>query len=393
MVLSATAGAFLFSGPLTGSILMMHDILGIAGWKWVMFLEGGGSILVGIVAAGVLVSKPMDARWLSEEEKRALAQQLHNEDVERDQLNREPGKMSLLRNRSLLFFCVIFFTMTMTGYTLVFWLPQIIQRIQGFSSFGIGLLTAVPWLCAIIAINLLSGFSDRHRNKLDKALGMAMLVAACGTFMATLGSPWFGFVAMIVACIGSKVSATFFWPMPQGELPASIVAPGIALVNSIGNLGGFFAPTVFGYLEMKTGSTTGGLYALTSVSIITGLWLLLRRKPSPPSLNWRKIMSDSPVIKSMRVIPVAGYDSMLLNIGGAHNCYFTRILVMLTDSAGRTGVGKVLVTPQRWHYWNALGRRLKAAICCASMRPSARCLPVMRGYSKVRTLMRFIFPR
>lgn len=288
MVLSATAGAFLFSGPLTGSILMMHDILGIAGWKWVMFLEGGGSILVGIVAAGVLVSKPMDARWLSEEEKRALAQQLHNEDVERDQLNREPGKMSLLRNRSLLFFCVIFFTMTMTGYTLVFWLPQIIQRIQGFSSFGIGLLTAVPWLCAIIAINLLSGFSDRHRNKLDKALGMAMLVAACGTFMATLGSPWFGFVAMIVACIGSKVSATFFWPMPQGELPASIVAPGIALVNSIGNLGGFFAPTVFGYLEMKTGSTTGGLYALTSVSIITGLWLLLRRKPSPPSPQLEK---------------------------------------------------------------------------------------------------------
>jgi nitrate/nitrite transporter NarK len=73
--------------------------------------------------------------------------------------------------------------------------------------------------------------------------------------------------------------------MPQGELPASIVAPGIALVNSVGNLGGFFAPTVFGYLEMKTGSTTGGLYALTSVSLLTGLWLLLRRKPSPPSLD------------------------------------------------------------------------------------------------------------
>ncbi len=100
--------------------------------------------------------------------------------------------------------------------------------------------------------------------------------------MATMGNPWFGFVAMIVACIGSKVSATLFWPMPQGELPASIVAPGIALINSIGNLGGFFAPTVFGYLELTTGSTTGGLYALTSVSVITGLWLLLlRHKPAP----------------------------------------------------------------------------------------------------------------
>jgi nitrate/nitrite transporter NarK len=93
---------------------------------------------------------------------------------------------------------------------------------------------------------------------------------------------------MIVACIGSKVSAAFFWPMPQSELPAVIAAPGIAMINSIGNLGGFFAPTVFGYLEMHTGSTTGGLYALTSVSAATGLWLLLRSKPVPPSLGYKE---------------------------------------------------------------------------------------------------------
>jgi nitrate/nitrite transporter NarK len=175
--------------------------------------------------------------------------------------------------------------MTMTGYTLVFWLPQIIQRIQGFNSFETGLLTAVPWLFAIVALFLLGKATDRYRDKLDKGLGIAMLIAACGTFMATLGTPWFGFVAMIVACIGSKVSAAFFWPMPQSELPASIAAPGIALINSIGNLGGFFAPTVFGYLEMHTGSTTGGLYALTSVSVVTGLYLLLRRKPVPPAFG------------------------------------------------------------------------------------------------------------
>lgn len=107
--------------------------------------------------------------------------------------------------------------------------------------------------------------SDRFRHMLDKALVLAMLVATLGTFLATLGNPWFAFVAMCIACIGSKTSATFFWPLPQGSLPVSIVAPGIALINSIGNLGGFFAPAVFGYLEQKTGSTTGGLYALTAV--------------------------------------------------------------------------------------------------------------------------------
>ncbi|MCL2893411.1 MFS transporter [Brenneria tiliae] len=276
MVLSATAGAFLFSGPITGSILMLHDFLGIAGWKWVMFLEGGGSILVGILAMFVLVSRPGQAKWLSHEEKKALNDRLALEDEERDTQQLGSSKMKLLTNRSMVFFCVIFFTMTMTGYTLVFWLPQIIQRIDGFSKFGIGLLTAVPWLCAIIAINLVGKISDKYRSHLHMALGTAMLIAACGTFMATFGSPWFGFFAMIVACIGSKVSATFFWPMPQGELPASIVAPGIALINSIGNLGGFFAPTVFGYLELRTGSTSGGLYALTSVSVITGFFLIFK---------------------------------------------------------------------------------------------------------------------
>ncbi|KLF95880.1 MFS transporter [Enterobacter hormaechei] len=288
MVLSATASAFLFSGPLTGAILMMHDVGGLAGWKWVMFLEGGGSIVIGLLAAFVLVSKPEGAKWLSDSEKQALAQQLAIKDATRDERAVTQGRWGLITDRSLIFYCLIFFTMTMTGYTLVFWLPQIIQRIQGFNSFESGLLTAIPWLFAIVALFLLGKATDRYRDKLEKGLGIAMLIAACGTFMATLGTPWFGFVAMIVACIGSKVSAAFFWPMPQSELPVSIAAPGIAMINSVGNLGGFFAPTVFGYLEMHTGSTTGGLYALTSVSVVTGLWLLLRTKPVPPALGHKE---------------------------------------------------------------------------------------------------------
>lgn len=288
MVLSATASAFLFSGPLTGAILMMHDVGGLAGWKWVMFLEGGGSIAIGLLAAMVLVSKPEGAKWLSDAEKQALAQQLALEETARDERAVTQGRWGLITDRRLISYCLIFFTMTMTGYTLVFWLPQIIQRIQGFNSFETGLLTAIPWLFAIVALFLLGKATDRYRDKLDRGLGIAMLIAACGTFMATLGTPWSGFVAMIVACVGSKVSAAFFWPMPQSELPASIAAPGIAMINSIGNLGGFFAPTVFGYLEMHTGSTTGGLYALTSVSVVTGLWLLLRSKPVPPALGHKE---------------------------------------------------------------------------------------------------------
>ncbi|TCV92988.1 MFS transporter [Biostraticola tofi] len=286
MILSASAAAFLFSGPITGAILGLHDFMGLPGWKWVLFLEGGASVVIGIIASLVLVSSPAQAKWLTRQESDTLLAVLAEEDLQRNRLTASTSRLSLLFNRQMLFYCAIFFTMTMTGYTLVFWLPQIIRRIQGFSEFGTGLLTAVPWLCAIIAINLVGKVSDNYRHMLDKVLAVAILVAASGTFLATLGNPWFGFIAMCIACVGSKTSATFFWPMPQGSLPASIVAPGVALINSVGNLGGFFAPTVFGYLEQKTGSTTGGLYALTAVSVLAALFLLLRKsdftvKPSP----------------------------------------------------------------------------------------------------------------
>ncbi|NDL61491.1 MFS transporter [Acerihabitans arboris] len=290
MILSASAAAFLFSGPITGGILGLHDVLGIPGWKWVLFLEGGMSVAIGFVAYFILVSSPRQAKWLTPQESELLLAQLAREDEERNKTITQTSRLKLLFDRQMLFYCTLFFTMTMTGYTLVFWLPQIIRRIHGFSDFGIGLLTAIPWLCAIIAINLVGKISDRFRHMLDKVLALAMLLAAFGTFLATLGNPWFGFVAMCIACVGSKTSATFFWPMPQGNLPASIVAPGIALINSVGNLGGFFAPAVFGYLEQKTGSTTGGLYALTCVSVVAAVYLLCRNLNGikPPNAMERK---------------------------------------------------------------------------------------------------------
>lgn len=292
MILSASAAAFLFSGPITGAILGMHNFYGIAGWKWVLFLEGGMSVVIGIVASFILVSTPKQAKWLTAEQSNLLLDQLAQEEVERNKYIDKSSRLKLLFNKQMLFYCAIFFTMTMTGYTLVFWLPQIIHRIHGFGEFGIGLLTAVPWLCAIIAINLVGKISDRYRHVLDRVLALAILVAACGTLLATLGNPWFGFLAMCIACVGSKTSATFFWPMPQGSLPASIVAPGIALINSVGNLGGFFAPAVFGYLEQKTGSTTGGLYALTAVSVAAAIFLLCRKSgviKSPSALESKNV--------------------------------------------------------------------------------------------------------
>jgi nitrate/nitrite transporter NarK len=108
----------------------------------------------------------------------------------------------------------------------------------------------------------------------------ALIVAATGMFMSTTGGPVFAFVAICFAALGFKSASSLFWPIPQGYLDVRIAAAVIALINSIGNLGGFVAPTVFGYLEKTTGSVQYGLYGLAAASVLAaGLVFLVRTKP------------------------------------------------------------------------------------------------------------------
>lgn len=281
LVISASAVANLVSGPITGLLLGINNVAGIAEWQWVLFIEGGVSVIMGAVSGLMLASSPKTAKWLTEAEKAHLSAVLEDESKNRDGSSHTISRWKLITEGRMLYLCAIFFTMTMTGYTLVFWLPEIVGRIKGFSAFGTGVLAAIPWLCAIIAINILGKVSDRYRGNRERILAIAILVAAAGTFIATFGNPWFGLLAMCVACVGSKSSASLYWPIPQAQLPTSIVAPGIALINSLGNLGGFIAPTVFGYIQQQTGSTTGGLYGLTAISVIAALTLLIVKHEPP----------------------------------------------------------------------------------------------------------------
>jgi nitrate/nitrite transporter NarK len=108
----------------------------------------------------------------------------------------------------------------------------------------------------------------------------ALIVAATGMFMSTTGGPVFAFVAICFAALGFKSASSLFWPIPQGYLDARIAAAVIALINSIGNLGGFVAPWVFGKLEKATGSVQYGLYGLAVASVLAaGLVFLVRTKP------------------------------------------------------------------------------------------------------------------
>jgi len=274
--LGGSATAYIVTGPITGALLEMHGMGGFAGWRWMFALEGTFSILVGIVAGFFLVSRIRDARWLTKEEKDALSNAVARDQEAR---NRAPrvSRLKLLFHPQVALLTGVFFAMALTGYAITFWLPSLVAEIGGLSPFQIGLLSAIPWICAVIAMYTVSHFADNAPDR-RPYLVAALILSAVGAFLATVGSPWFGLLALTLAAIGGKCAATVFWPMAQAGLDFKIVAAGLAIVNSLGNLGGFVSPTLFGYLKDTTGSTNGGLYGLATASILAaGAVFLIRR--------------------------------------------------------------------------------------------------------------------
>jgi MFS family permease len=264
--LGGSATAYIVTGPITGALLELHGAGGFAGWRWMFALEGAFSIVVGIVAGFFLVSRIEDARWLTREEKDALGAAVARDEEARARAPKV-SRLKLLFHPQVALLTGVFFAMALTGYAITFWLPSLVDDIGGLSSFEVGLLSAIPWICAVIAMYTVSHYTDKAPDR-RPYLAIALVLSAVGTFLATLGSPWFGLAALTLAAVGGKCAATLYWPMAQSGLDLKVAAPGLAVVNSIGNLGGFVSPTLFGYLKDTTGSTNGGLYTLSAASLL-----------------------------------------------------------------------------------------------------------------------------
>lgn len=291
--LGGSATAYIVTGPITGALLELHGAGGIAGWRWMFALEGAFSILVGFIAGFFLVSRIQDARWLTQEEKDALSDAVARDKEARD---RAPhvSRWKLIFHPQVAVLTAVFFAMALTGYAITFWLPSLVDDIGGLSPFQVGLLTAVPWICAVIAMYTMAHFTDRAPDR-RPFLAIALVLSAVGTFLATLGSPWFGLAALTLAAVGGKCAATLFWPMAQSGLDLKIAAPGLALVNSIGNLGGFVSPTLFGYLQDTTGGTNGGLYTLSAASLLAVVGVALIRRTGVGTRATAEVADVQPV--------------------------------------------------------------------------------------------------
>ncbi len=278
--LSGSAIASILSGPLAG-LLMRIEGLGLAGWQWMLVIEGLASVAVGLAAGWWLDAEPGDARWLSMAERQALRDAIAHDAAPARRAR--PRVLDLLRDPQVPLFCGVYFAIQLTIYAVTFWLPSIIREQGGLSDLEVGLLNSVPWIVSIVGMVAAARAAERWPHQ-QAWVAAALAVAATGMVVATTGGPVLAYAAICFAALGFKSAASLFWPLPQGYLDPRIAAAGIALINSVGNLGGFVAPTVFGLLERHTGSIRGGLLGLAVASAATaGLVFFTRGRPLSPA--------------------------------------------------------------------------------------------------------------
>ena len=274
--LSGSALASILAGPISGALLLI-DGGGLAGWQWMFLIEGLASVaLCGLVWVR-LDSTPRDARWLTAAEQGALGAEILREQRAREAGETvRPSTMRLLRDPQIALFCFLYFAVCLTIYAATFWLPSIIRSMGQTNDFQVGLFNSIPWVMSVAGMYAFAALAARWRYQQAWAAG-AFVIAAVGMFIATTGGPVLAFVGICVAALGFKAASSLFWPIPQSYLDARIAAAVIALINSVGNLGGFVAPATLGLLEARTGSIEGGLYGLTSVSLVAALAVFFAR--------------------------------------------------------------------------------------------------------------------
>jgi D-galactonate transporter len=264
--------AGILGGPLSGWILhSLHGAMALTGWKWLFLLEAVPSLLLGIVILFYLDNGIASAKWLTDAEKRLLTR-----NVERDNAHKSThGSIkAFIGDRRLWLLAAIYFCVVLGQYGLTFWLPTIIRKAGVSDPLWVGLFTAIPYLCAIVALPLVGMSADRlQERRFHLAIPMLVSVAGFAT-LPLLGSVSASIAFLSIASAGILVASSQFWSLPTAMLGGVSAAAGIAAVNCFANLAGFFSPAIVGWLNDLTGKSAAGLIFI-SLAVTLGALLVL----------------------------------------------------------------------------------------------------------------------
>ena len=272
--------SLIFGGPLSGWLMeYLDEVMGLHGWQWMFVVEGLPAVVLGFVVLGFLTEKPSDARWLTTEQRTWLSELIASEHQEAH--SRHGVKLrAALMHPTVWLLAVVMFCCQTGSYGLSFWVPSIVKNLTGYSEFMVGMLTAIPYIAAALAMVLVGYNSDRSGERFLHVAIPSMFGAAGFLAVGYMQSPILAIAALSIAAAGDYCTRGPFWALPGKFLAGSAAAGSIALINAMGAAGGFFGPQAVGWLKDETGGFLAPMILLALVLII-GAILTLRLRHSP----------------------------------------------------------------------------------------------------------------
>jgi ACS family tartrate transporter-like MFS transporter len=276
-------GIFIIANPITTVIgaplstqLLGSSVFGLTGWQTMFIVEGLPAVFFGFVVLWVLCDSPRKAKWLTERERDVVEQAIERDHRSAVHTSWRAGLVSPVVWR----FAALYLALMLAVYGFGFWAPQIIRELGNFSNTQVGWVLIVPYAAATVAMYLWGRHSDRTGERqwhlaLPGALGMLGFV--CGGFTDNV---YVAIAAFSIGAIGIYSSLPLFWTVLTGHLSGPAAAAGIALINSIGNLSGYFGPYLIGWLKDSTRGYAAGLLLIAASLAVSGaLGFALSRRP------------------------------------------------------------------------------------------------------------------
>ncbi len=286
LFLAMTALLGLFGNPLGALLLKMDGWRGLGGWQWLFLLEGIPSMLLTFAVLFFLPDKPAEAKWLTDDEKEWLAARLDREADHEHRVQHLTLKSALTEPR-ILQLCLVFIISSTAGNGVGFFAPKMIKAASGgqWDDSLVALMMTFPAIAGAIAILFASSHSDRTGRRTQHVFA-GYSIGALG-YIACVFAP--GPIGIIVALslytLGERVGAGSYWALTTNLLGARAAAGGIAMINSVGNLGGFLGPMAMGrLLGFTNGNYVVGLYAAAGLMLLAAtMGALLKRQPVFPA--------------------------------------------------------------------------------------------------------------
>lgn len=264
-------------GPLSGALLTLNGLFGLAGWQWLFLVEGLPAILLGVIVLVYLTDRPETADWLSSAERDWLVSRLA---AERPSCNGalRIGIFAALTNPTIWHLGIIFLCAAIGFYGYSFWAPLVVKSLIGSSDLGVGLILGAISAVTIISMMLNGAHSD-HTDERPLHVAVPLLISGAGFFgCALLQQPILAVFFLALVPIGHCAAYGPFWSMPSRFLTGAPAAAGIALVVTIANVGGFVGPTIIGTMKDRFGTHGPAFMVLGGCGIVAALLALQLRQ-------------------------------------------------------------------------------------------------------------------